>query len=90
MSAPSQNLVKWLTRMLADITDAGAIGRFELIHKIEGEHAERLDIWRCDTDSPRSPDELGQEMQDAAQRDAQSRVSGLPQRYVVYAFRAQS
>ncbi|HKY34833.1 MAG TPA: hypothetical protein VJN18_02735 [Polyangiaceae bacterium] len=90
MSAPSQNLVKWLTRMLADITDAGAIGRFELIHKIEGEHAERLDIWRSDADSPRSPDELGQEMQDAAQRDAQSRVSGLPQRYVVYAFRAQS
>ena len=41
MSAPSQNLVKWLTRMLADITDAGAIGRFELIHKVEGEHAER-------------------------------------------------
>jgi hypothetical protein len=76
--------------MLADITDAGAIGRFELIHKIEGEHAERLDIWRCDNDSPRSPDELGQEMQDAAQRDAQSRVSGLPQRYVAYAFRAQS
>ena len=90
MSAPSQNLVKWLTRMLADITEAGAIGRFELIHKVEGEHAERLDIWRSDSDSPRSPDDLAQEMQDAAQRDAQSRVSGLPQRYVVYAFRAQS
>lgn len=90
MSAPGQNLVKWLTRMLADITEAGAIGRFELIHKIEGEHAERLDIWRNDADSPRSPDDLAQEMQDAAQRDAQSRVSGLPQRYVVYAFRAQS
>lgn len=90
MSAPGQNLVKWLTRMLADITEAGAISRFELIHKVEGEHAERLDIWRSDSDSPRSPDDLAQEMQDAAQRDAQSRVSGLPQRYVVYAFRAQS
>jgi hypothetical protein len=90
MSAPSQNLVKWLTRMLADITEAGAISRFELIHKVEGEHAERLDIWRSESDSPRSPDDLAQEMQDAAQRDAQSRVSGLPQRYVVYAFRAQS
>jgi hypothetical protein len=90
MSAPGQNLVKWLTRMLADITEAGAIGRFELIHKIEGEHAERLDIWRSDADSPRNPDDLAQEMQDAAQRDAQSRVSGLPQRYVVYAFRGQS
>jgi hypothetical protein len=90
MSPPSQNLVKWLTRMLADITEAGAISRFELIHKVEGEHAERLDVWRCDSDSPRSPDDLGQEMQDAAQRDAQSRVTGLPQRYVVFAFRAQS
>jgi hypothetical protein len=90
MSAPGQNLVKWLTRMLADITEAGAIGRFELIHKVEGEHAERLDIWRSDADSPRNPDDLAQEMQDAAQRDAQSRVSGLPQRYVVYAFRGQS
>jgi hypothetical protein len=88
-TAPGQNLVKWLTRMLADITEAGAIGRFELIHKVEGEHAERLDIWRCDSDSPRSPDDLAQEMHDAAQRDAQSRVSGLPQRYVVFAFRAQ-
>jgi hypothetical protein len=87
---PSQNLVKWLTRMLADITEAGAISRFELIHKVEGEHAERLDVWRCDSDSPRGPDDLGQEMQDAAQRDAQSRVTGLPQRYVVFAFRAQS
>jgi hypothetical protein len=89
-SAPGQNLVKWLTRMLADITEAGSISRFELIHKIEGEHAERLDVWRSDSDSPRSPDDLGQEIQDSAQRDAQSRVTGLPQRYVVYAFRAQS
>ena len=90
MSAPGQNLVKWLTRMLADVTEAGSIGRFELIHKVEGEHAERLDVWRSESDSPRSPDELAQEIQDAAHRDAQSRVTGLPQRYVVYAFRAQS
>ena len=40
MSGAGQNLVKWLTRMLADVTEAGSIGRFELIHKVEGEHAE--------------------------------------------------
>jgi hypothetical protein len=90
MRAPSETIVKWLTRMLADITEAGAISRFELIHKVEGEHAERLDIWRCDSDSPRSPDDLAQEVQDSAQRDAQSRVTGLPQRYVLFAFRAQN
>ncbi len=90
MSAPGQNLVKWLTRMLADVTEAGAIGRFELIHKVEGEHAERLGVWRSDSDSPRSPDELTQEIQDTAHHDAQSRVTGLPQRYVVFAFRAQN
>lgn len=89
MRAPSETLVKWLTRMLADITEAGAISRFELIHKVEGENAERLDIWRCDSDSPRNPDDLAQEVQDSAQRDAQARVTGLPQRYVLFAFRAQ-
>jgi hypothetical protein len=76
--------------MLADITEAGAISRFELIHMVEGERAERLDLWRSDSDSPRSPDDLAKEVQDSAQRDAQSRVTGLTQRYVVYAFRAQS
>lgn len=90
MSAPSQTLIKWLTRLLSDVTEGGAIGRFELIHKIEGEHAERLDIWRNESGSGRNPEELAQEIQDAAQRDVQSRVTGIPQRYVVYAFRGDS
>jgi hypothetical protein len=88
MGAPSETLIKWLTRLLSDVTEGGAIGRFELIHKIEGEHAERLDVWRNEAGNARNPEELAQEIQDAAQRDVQSRVSGLPQRYVVYAFRA--
>ena len=33
------------------------------------------------------PQELAQEIQDAAERDAQSRTSGQPQRYVVFAYR---
>lgn len=90
MGAPSQTLVKWLTRLLSDVTEGGAIGRFELIHKIEGEHAERIDIWRNESDNARSPEELAQEIQDSAQRDVQSRVTGIPQRYIVYAFRGQS
>jgi hypothetical protein len=89
MPVPSQSLVKWLTRLLSDVTEGGAIGRFELIHKIEGEHAERLEIWRNDDGNGRNPEELAQEVQDAAHRDVQSRMTGIPQRYVVYAFRGQ-
>jgi len=87
VSFPSPTFVKWLTKHLADLTEAGIITRFELIHKIESEHAERLDIWRNDADSGHAPQDLAQEVQDAAERDAQSRTSGQPQRYVVYAYR---
>jgi hypothetical protein len=90
MAVPSQSLVKWLTRLLSDVTEGGTIGRFELIHKIEGEHAERLEIWRNDDGNGRNPEELAQEIQDAAQRDVHSRMTGIPQRYVVYAFRGQN
>lgn len=90
MSAPSFGFVKWLTRHLSDVTEEGAIARFELFHTIEGEHADRLEVWRNSADDPRDPQELAQEMQDAADRDVQSRVSGQPQRYAVYAFRAES
>ena len=87
MTFPSPTFVKWLTKHLADLTEGGIITRFELIHKIESEHAERLDIWRNDADSGHAPQELAQEIQDASERDAQSRTSGQPQRYVVYAYR---
>ena len=87
MGAPTPGFVKWLTRFLADLTEEGMITRFELIHKVEAEHADRLDIWRNDADSARDPQELAQEIQDSAERDAQSRTTGQPQRYVVCAYR---
>ncbi|HEX3853059.1 MAG TPA: hypothetical protein VHW01_18985 [Polyangiaceae bacterium] len=87
MGAPTPGFVKWLTRLLADLTEGGIITRFELIHKVEAEHADRLDIWRNDADSARDPQELAQEIQDSAERDAQSRTTGQPQRYIVYAYR---
>lgn len=90
MSAPSFNLVKWLTRYLSDVTEEGVIARFELFHTIEGEHADRLELWRNTSDDPRDPQELAQEIQDAADRDVQSRISGQPQRYAVYAFRGEN
>lgn len=90
MSPPSLGLTKWLARYLADVTEEGAISRFELFHKIEAEQAERIELWRNDPDDARDPQELAQEMQDAAERDVQSRISGQPQRYVVYAYRAEN
>ena len=90
MSAPSFSLVRWLTRYLSDVTEEGAIARFELFHTIEGEHADRLELWRNSADDPRDPQELAQEIQDAADRDVLSRISGQPQRYGVYAFRAEN
>src|SRR5688572_16994660 len=73
MAASSVALVKWLTRLLSDITEDGGITRFELIHKIEGEHAERLELWHNGDDTSHDPQELAQEMHDCAERDVQSR-----------------
>jgi hypothetical protein len=90
MGVPSTGLVKWLTRMLSDITEEGTISRLELAHVIEGEHAERLELWRNKSDEARDPQELAQEIQDRAEDDVQSRITGQPQRYVVYAFRGDA
>ncbi|HWA70699.1 MAG TPA: hypothetical protein VG937_00120 [Polyangiaceae bacterium] len=89
MAAPTPALIKWLTRFLSDLTEEGPVTRFELLHKIEGEHAERLEVWRNQSDSPRDPEEFGQEIQDTAERDLQTRTTGQPQRYVVYVYRGE-
>jgi hypothetical protein len=86
-TVPSQPLIQWLSRFLSDLTEDGPITRFELLHKIEGEHAERLEQWQADPQNPRDAHEFAQEIVDTADRDVQSRTSGQPQRYVVYAYR---
>lgn len=90
MAAPSPALIKWITRFLSDLTEDGPISRFELLHKVEGEHAERLEAWQSSADSSRDPEEFAQEIQDTAERDLCSRSSGQPQRYIVYVYRANS
>jgi len=89
MGLPTPALIKWLTRYLSDLTEDGPITRFELLHKIEGEHAERLEQWQLDSQSARDPQELAQEIYETGERDVQSRTTGQPQRYVVYAYRAE-
>jgi hypothetical protein len=90
MAAPSQGLVRWLTRHLSDVTEGETVSRFELLHAMEARRAERLDIWRNDADKACDPLELAQEIQDAAQRDAESRTTARAHRYVVHAYRGES
>lgn len=87
---PSPALIKWLTRFLADLTEEGPVTRFELVHKIEGEHTERIEVWRNHADNARDPEEFAQELLDVADRDVQTRTTGQPQRYVIYAYRGES
>jgi hypothetical protein len=86
-ATPSPALIQWLTRFLSDLTEDGPITRFELLHTVEAEHTERLDVWQVDMQHPREPHDVAQEIVDAAERDVQSRISGQPQRYAVYAYR---
>lgn len=81
------NLTNWLTRLVADLTEEGPVTRFELYHGIEAEPAERLEVYKNLTDSPRVPDELAREILTAAEADLESRVASTPQRYFVQAFR---
>ncbi|MFZ5895555.1 MAG: hypothetical protein ACOY0T_31145 [Myxococcota bacterium] len=90
MATASPALIKWLTRLLSDLTEEGPITRFELTHVIEGEHSERLELWPVSPQSPPDPQDFGTEIYDRADSDAQSRMAGQPQRYVVYAYRGKS
>jgi hypothetical protein len=87
MAAPTPALIKWLTRFLSEVIDDGPVTRFELLHKIEGERTERLDVWQNPSDGARAPDELAREIQDTAERDLDARTSGQPQRYILCAHR---
>jgi hypothetical protein len=87
--APTPTLIKWLTRFLSELTEDGPITRFELLHKVEGERTERLDVWQNPSDAARAPDELAREIQDTAESDLNARTSGQPQRYIVCAYRGE-
>ena len=90
MSSVNDNLVGWIRKQVADLTEDGVIDRFELWHVVDGESGER-----CQTISrPDGEDEnfdvelLAQGIWDIAEHDSGTRTTGVPQRYVVWAFRA--
>ncbi len=86
-SSPSRELHAWLTRICADITEDGAYSKYELLHNVEGEPGECIDTWPASLDAPRIADELAREIWEAANQDADSRVTSLPERYTLRAFR---
>lgn len=88
MGFPSDQLTKWVALQFADITEAGAAKRFELYHAVEDASPERLHIFERKDDEDAGT--LAQRIWDVAEMDAQNRLGGTPQRYVVAMWRADA
>jgi hypothetical protein len=84
--AAEDSMVKWLTREVAAI-NVEPLTRLELYHAVEGEGAERCQIFPVDE----SPDiqVQAEEITEVAQRDAETRSAGMMQRYVVWAYHGE-
>lgn len=80
-----EGLAAWLKRQKADLTEDGPIKRIDLLHTVEGEGWERLEIFRVRDET--DMDDAAQVLWQSAQHDVETRTSGVPQRYIVQAFR---
>ena len=90
-TAPSPKLLEWVRKFKADLTPEGTIQRLELWHSVEGEVGERLaTVEMADRDDNEDPDDLSQEIWNAAEDDAATRPQGSYQRYVIQAYRSDS
>lgn len=81
-----EHLTKWITRMMADLTEEGLPQRFELFHTVDGS-AERLSICRVKEGSDAS--DIAQTLYDEARNDMDTRTGGH-QRYTVALFRSEN
>lgn len=91
MTMAHPDVVKWITLQLADFDssqDRERITRFELYHTVEDSPAERLQLFHIDEGT--EPQEIGQNVWETAENDAGSRAMGVPQRYVLWAYRGSS
>lgn len=80
-----QKLVKWIeTEMITGDT----VNRFELYHAVEGEGAERCQIFPVEEGM--NLGELAQQIWDVAEHDAETRTAGMPQRYVVWSYHGEA
>jgi hypothetical protein len=86
MSAPSEGLIKWLKKQQADLTEAGAVIRYELWHSVESESLEKLDTFPIPEDQTADAEALAAIIWGSADNDVGTRSSGQPQRYVVHCY----
>lgn len=91
LPVPSSHLTEWVRRVTTDVTEDGGISRIELVHQVDGEGGEMLQRYRMDErEEDEDPDDLCQEIWDAAVHDASTRPYGSHQRYVACAYRADN
>jgi len=80
-----QKLVKWLE---LEMITGEPVNRFELFHAVEGEGAERCQVFP--TEESMNLAELAQQIWDVAETDAETRTAGMPQRYVLWSYHGEA
>lgn len=88
MSLVADDVLRWIKFQVADLTEKGPITRVEVWHSIEGEGAERCQVFGVEQGA--SVDELAQMVWDTAEHDASTRTPGVTQRYSVAAYRGEN
>ena len=89
MSTVPNEVIKWLTVQVADLTERGPVTRMELFHTVEGEQGERLQVFGMESEGTDVQD-LGQSIWECSENDASTRSAGMPQRYVVFTYRGEN
>lgn len=88
MSIPEQKFISWVRKQLIEVTEEGSVARIELFHAADGDGAERLCQTQLEDDV--DAEDLSTELWEAAENDARTRTSGMPQRYVAASYVGES
>lgn len=84
MSVPSNDLAKWVKKIMIEVQEDGGATRVELWHAIEGEGGDRIATFK--NLSEHTADDLGEAIWETAESDAKTRTAGMIQRYSCQAF----
>lgn len=83
-TTPSEEVTRWIkARLNEPVSQAGIINKIELHHAVEGEGSELMCIVKVSEDADH--DDIAQEIWESAESDADTRMSGRMQRYVMIA-----
>lgn len=88
MATVEAHVVKWLKLEVANLGEAGTLAKLELYHVVEGEGADRLQIFT--PEEGEDVDMLAQKIWDVAEHDTTTRANGMPQHYAIWAYRGES